>query len=213
MAQPVVESLATQIYTDLEPVLYEDEKFGWTGLLFISAVTGTIQDVDDIVRDQPNQIPGWGKVLDPDIVPDSGIAWLGQLVGVRSEPRLPTDPQEVYYANLREKIKARPRFSRGNTSSLITAAQDLLTGNKTVYLFERDGSPWQARLTTFASETPDAAKVNTAIQAQKPAGIILTHAVVTGGTYDTLRDLHADFNDISTQFANFDDATANPTLT
>jgi hypothetical protein len=63
------------------------------------------------------------------------------------------------------------------------AAQLLLTGNKTVVVQERVGDAWHFSVRTRTGETPSSAAVLAALQAQKPAGLILDYATFTGILY------------------------------
>jgi hypothetical protein len=89
--------------------------------------------IEGYARDRPDGTPGWAILLDPDLCPAEALPYLAQFVGVKL-------PEGLTEAQQRFRIKATDGFNRGKPSAIIAAAQQFLTGNKTVIIRERDPS-------------------------------------------------------------------------
>lgn len=158
-----------------------------------------LQDVENLVRDGDNGETGWSKVLDLSRVPDEGLDWLAQFIGVRF-------PSNATVAVKRSLITARTGWQRGTPAAIIAAAQTTLTGTKLVTLVERNGDAYNLSVTTKASETPDPSATLEALLSQKPAGIILLYQNLDGQlyldlfnnqpTYDTTKNAYATYQDL-----------------
>jgi hypothetical protein len=133
------------------------------------------------------------------------LRWLGQLRGVRVDPALPEDAQ-------RHEVRSVGGTRRGTPDAIRAAVRAHLTGSKTVYLSERAGSAWQLRVATLTSETPSPSLVDALLKGPRvvPGGIVVTYETVDGGDFDTLRDTHSDFADVTATFATFDELRDNP---
>lgn len=160
--------------------LYEAVGPGITGLdpdgLLLDWLDGPVSllgEVDDVVRDGPTYI-GWAGQLTAD--GSARLAWTGQFLGV-------VVPDGLTDAEKRALILDRPATRRGTVGALIAAAQQFLTGGRYVAVKERDTSAYHLTVTTYTEETPDAARVNAALQAAKPAGLVLVHVVVAATSY------------------------------
>jgi hypothetical protein len=165
-----------------------------TLLSFLDGAGHQLGDVDDRVRDDDASL-GWERELDPDLTRAPG--WAGQFVGV-------VIPGGTSLAEARAMIRARRAFRRGTPDALRDAARAHLTGTKRVDLFERDGSAYRVRVRTYARETPDPGSVALALQAAKPAGLVLVHEVFPGLPYDERDALFATFDDLDASAATFD---------
>ena len=162
-------------------------------LAYLRVLLDPLLDVDDIVRDTDTHV-GWGVLMDVDAAPEWVLPWLAQFVGVTTLPGLSAPSQRL-------RIKKAAGFSRGTPAAIKAAAQQFLTGTKTVELYERDGGIWRFRLRTYLSETPDSQKVYDAVLALKPAGVVLAYEVQNGieingltGTIDSLVGTIASYN-------------------
>jgi hypothetical protein len=156
------------------------------------------QIVEDYSRDQiinGKIAPGWSQLLDLDRAPAEALGWMGQFVGV---PLL----QGLSDAAQRARIRAVGGWNRGTPASIIAAAQQYLTGAKTVILRERDpvASPvepaYGLTVITYTSQTPNSAQVLAALQAQKPAGLLLNYQVKTGQDYQSLYVNHPTYSNV-----------------
>lgn len=209
MPRPIVSQVAEDIYAALGPWSRRDAEIGettdnWRVLEIAEAIGGRLQPIEDITRDSDDYV-GWGIIMDPDFAPEEWLPWLAQLGGVRVKEGLALPEQRV-------RLKALANAWRGSPSSIVGAAQQFLTGTKTVYLVERHGSANRLTVTTLTAETPDPVSVDRAIRTeQKPAGIILTVSNVAGGNYNSLRDTHSDYNDVVATFQDYAEVLANPT--
>lgn len=196
---------AERLYSALRPLAEADEANGWALAHVCVAIARMLDTVADLSRDdEARGRPGWAIALDPDATPAEWLPWLAQFVGVTVPVSLPEDARRL-------RIRETDGFKRGTPAAVRGAARQHLTGTGTVYLTERHGSPYLVTVATVAGETPSPAAVNAALQQQKPAGLILTHAVVVGGDFNALRDTHPDFADVTATFSDFDDLRADPT--
>lgn len=174
---PDVSPVVLEAYESLGPWRRADEGV-WDLLYLAEACFGSLQDVEDIVRDTPER-EGWANVLDVDVAPEWALSWLAQFNGV-----IPLFGLDA--ASQRLRIKNAAGFNRGKVAAIKAAAQQLLTGTRRVDIYERDGSAWRFRVRTYASETPDPDAVKAAIEALKPGGLILTYEVQAGSVIDDL---------------------------
>lgn len=164
--------------------------------------------VDLVMDDETTGAQGWAKLLDPFACPADCLPWLAVWEGVEIPPGLAE-------AEVRSLIDEAPAQKRGTPWSMEAVARRYTTGTKTVYTVERvGGDPSLMRIATLSSETPDPALMFEAVvKYQKPAGIKLLVVQIAGGDFATLRDAHTDFADVAAQFATFEDARADPSLT
>lgn len=168
--------------------LYDAVGPGITGLdpqgilrLWIDGPASLLGEVDDIVRDTDDGL-GWSREFDTAFA--THPRWTAQFLGV-------TVPDDVSDSTARELIATRPSFRRGTVDALKATAAMLLTGTRHVGVRERDGSAYRLTVTTYTTETPDVAAVNAALQAAKPAGLVLTHQVVAPTSYSALEAMAA----------------------
>jgi hypothetical protein len=141
---------------------------GGIALALLDAALAPLVHVDDIVRDEPNS-PGWSRELDPSTT--TRPRWAAQFTG-------DTPPPGLTETQVRQRLTDRPHQRRGRAASIAAAARPLLTGTRSVIVYERDGSAYRLRVRTYAEETPDVAAVTAALEAAKPGGLLLTHEVV-----------------------------------
>lgn len=188
-------NVGDQLYEALEPLARQTgDATNGAPLRSLATALGTLlQVVVDLSEDTP-QGPGWSAIMDVDGAPTFALPWLAQLVGVRL-PAGETDAQQ------RDRIRNAEGFKRGTPAAMVSAAQRLLTGTKTVFFRERDGGAYRLSVWTRLSETADPAAVEAALREQKPAGIILTYAAIADWTLQDVYDTFATFQDIYTTYA------------
>lgn len=201
MTRPIVGSWTERYYRSIEQLTAKDESLGWPLLTYLGAIGGvTHQDIDDLVKDQPDGTPGWGVILDPVRCPAYALPWLGQMVGVVVDPNLSV-------ANQRLQVIAVGGWYRGSPNSLINAAKPYLSGTKYVALVERyTGDAYQVLFVTHSAETPvDPTAMRNAVIAQKPAGIVITFQDYLGQTYAQLKaSTHTTYTLVKSFYANYD---------
>lgn len=199
-----VGSFGERLYGQLEPVAKRDEELGWHLLILCGAAGAMFQEIEDYARDTDESV-GWSSVVDLERAPDKFLPWLAQLVGVRTTPPLAGETAVAHSARMRDRIALTDGFKRGTRAAMIGAAQQHLTGTKYVLLNERNGSAYQLGVITQLSETPDTAATLRALNASKPAGIILNYTTVSGNSYLAIR---AAFNTYTLAHADYADYTA-----
>lgn len=115
----------------------------------------TFQEVEDYASDGPADQPGWSVLVDLNRIPDKGLDWLGQFVGIQLDAGISA-------AQKRQQISQVSGWKRGSVAAIAGAPLPYLTGTKTVIIRERDAtaSPTQPAygltVITKASETPPA---------------------------------------------------------
>lgn len=203
--RPTTSAITEELYSALGYWAIRDtEGEDWPLLEVSESIGGRLQPIEDVIRDTPDDDPGWSIVVDVDRAPLSWLPWLAQLGGVRL-------PQAMSEADQRTYIQSAPSQRRGSPSAIEEAAKLSLTGTKQVYFTERHGSAYRLTIVTLASETPDPDQLLADILLQKPAGIVLTLTLSTGGDYLTLRDTHQDYADVEATFTDYTDVEADPT--
>ena len=115
-----------------------------------------------------------------------------------------------YNQRVAAKLKNASGFKRGTPSAIVAAAQQSLTGNKTVILRERDpgaaavnGGAYGLTVLTYVSETQDEAKVLADLMSQKPAGIVLNYQTITGSNYLLIRTTYTNYSTLRSAFATY----------
>lgn len=138
----------------------------------------------------------------------SGWEWIGT-VGESSSRLQTLQTEEEYTAARRNRIKELPAQNRGTAQSIIAAAQQYLTGNKTVYLIERDGGAYKLTVLTLAEETPSASQVKAAIEEQLPGGIILNYQSIPTTSWGEIKGEYASWKAIKEKFLTWGGVRAN----
>lgn len=197
--RPVVSEAAERLYADLGPWREGDDARGYPLLSFCEALVGGLQDIESIIRDTDDG-PGWSAIMDPDRAPVEYLGWLGQFIGVRTLVGLDEASQRL-------RLKEASGMRRGTVAALEGAARQWLTGSRQVIIIERDGSPYRLTVRTYIAETPDQARVVAALQAEKPAGLVLTYQAVSGATYAQLSAYRATYASLDTAFGTYEDQT------
>lgn len=194
---PVMGGFAQEIWAALQPVVSEDESYDWAAARFIAAFGEAFEEVWDLARDGVR--PGWASLMDVQTIPIEWLGWLAQFVGARLRDGLSESEQ-------RSRIASTDGWKRGSVGAVVGAAQQYLTGNKTVLLRERaNGNAYELVVSTRADETPDPSMVLAALMEQKPAGIILTHQVLGGHDWQNVVDNYATWNAVIGAFLTWTD--------
>lgn len=203
MATPALTHFAQRIYDALDPLTYDDANQGYSLAYFCSAIATMFDQVQGYVETRDDGTPGWGALMNADSAPVEVLPWLGQFVGVQVPDGLTEDQQ-------RALVKDVGGFRRGTVASLIAAAQQYLTGTKSVTVLERYGSPYHLRISTRTAETANQTLVLNALMAQKPAGIVMDYVTLAGGDFNTLRDTNVSFNAVKASYKDFNEVKLHP---
>lgn len=207
MARPVVSDAAERVYASI-PAYRKDEgdNSGWVMLHLCEAAVRTVQKATEALRhDEIGS--GWRRMLDPDRCPAWALDWLRQHIG---HDRFPPDFTEQ---QKRDMIRDAPRFRRG-TEAMIRASAGLhLTGDKTVFFFERHGGSRSYTTAVLAAEAPDPDRVEAELAIQKPATFLWTHTVIGADTYADLHATHVDYAEVLADFDTYSDVLSDPTST
>lgn len=134
---------ADAVYEQMAPLTYDDETLGWPLLLFLGGVGSMLEELDAFSH---ADVP-WLGMIDIDNVPDKGLVFLAQFVGVDLDTSLTYDEQ-------RQQIRSHVGWQRGTLEAFKAAGRAKLTGTKTVDVQERQGSAYRFRVITYTDETP-----------------------------------------------------------
>jgi hypothetical protein len=152
-----------------QPLAPDDETYGYAHAHLCEAIGRMLAQLGQVV-DPDGDVPPYAPIFDVDLCPDWALGWLAQLVGVRL-------PQGIAPDDARTIVREVAGYSRGTPAAMRAGASLFLTGDKTMYFRERDTSAYQLEVVTLTSETPDPARVQAALLAQKPGGIVLRYRV------------------------------------
>lgn len=145
---------------------------------YCNAIGEMFSEVESLAREDSNGNLPWSKITDPELALNTAsLLWLAQLAGVRV-------PVGMELESMRDFIELAESRRRGTEAYMVEVAQRLLTGEKSVFVLERDGSAYVLTINTRTAETPDAAAVEAALRAIKPAGIVLNFSTVGGFTWN-----------------------------
>ena len=214
-------NFAEAVYSQFPQAIQDiDAANNWDFLIYLGALGQMFQQMDDLAH-QP--VP-WSALLDIDSIPDIGVPWLGQFVGVVVDTSLSPSDQ-------RQQLRAHMGWGRGTVAALQRAVGVMLSGTKTVNIVERDSSPYHFTINTWGTETPSNVETYATIYAgfatyeaffvkyanyeeywlldpqnfirdiiipqQKPAGLQFTYTVTAGapGTATTYEEIFLDTDD------------------
>lgn len=205
MSLPVLSSFAAELYERLAPIAWDEARQDYALAKYLGGLGQMFQVVDDYGRDQlvnGEYAPGWSQLLDINRCPSPALGWLAQFVGVRLQTGLSDAAQ-------RARIQGTDGWNRGKVSAIVAAAQQYLTGTKTVIIRERDPAACAAQpaygltVITKTAETPSSAAVLAALTIAKPAGIVLNYQVLTGNDYQSLVTNHPLYSDVFSTYLTY----------
>jgi len=205
MPAPVLKSWAARLYDRMGPLLGQEAALGYPLANYCGAIGEMFQKLDDYSRAQGvngKYAPGWSQLLDPLRCPKDALPWLGQFVGVQVNTALSE-------ADQRNQIIQRNGWSRGTVGAMVAALAATLTGTKSITVIERDSSvvpslpAYGISLYSRTSETPNSAASLAAVQAAKPAGLVLNYVVLPNATYGDLFSAYATYGIIYSTFRTY----------
>lgn len=181
-----ITTLAQRVYNSMAPVTVKDNG---DLKMYTEAISQMTSEIELLCRDDADGNPGWSIILDVDRCPEKYLPWLAQIAGS-------TLPSGLNEADKRLWIKSTYGWKRGTFASVTNAPKPYLTGSKTVYIRERTPDAYSFFIGTLTDETPDAAAVEAAIKAAKPAGLNYIYSVNDGQIYETIYDDYATYQDL-----------------
>lgn len=186
MARPVVSDTAEDLYASLGAYTVGDEDQDWDLLNVCEAVaTAFTEPVAELVSERNGRV-SWQVLFDPALCPVEYLPYLAQFTGS-------TLVDSMSEAEKRAAIELPEGWSRGTPAAMRQAIGRTLTGSKHIYMDERaGGSAYALTIRTQTAETPSATATEAAAVSQKPVGVVLDFAAITGRTY---AELDADFAD------------------
>lgn len=134
-------------------------------LAFCEAIMAPIGPMEEVIRGDDTHDP-YERAVDVGNAPLWVLPWLACIVGIEWHGPATED--------LRSLLIERPRYRRGTIASIRAAAQQTLTGTKTVDISNRfDDNPWLIRVTTLPSETPDPETTEKVVLSEIPVWVRL----------------------------------------
>lgn len=205
MAAPVLGTVGSRLYEQVEPLAFDDEANGYALAHVCEAIGRMADPIADLVEDDADG-PGWSKLVDVARTPVEALPWLAMVAGVR----LTLGGSETV---AREEVERADGQKRGTPAAILRAARKNLTGGQSVFVYERDGADAYAlRVVTLVSETPDPARTEGDVRRATPIGIVVDYDTISTMDldYDTLRGTHRDYDEVESIFVNYDEVESNP---
>lgn len=193
--EPTHTAFGARLRDRTQPLAPEDARHGFAHAYLSEALSRPYEQVAEVF-DPPGDIPPVAPLLDPELCPVWALPWLAQFVGLSIPVGIPED-------GARTLIAKASGFVRGTPAAIEAAAGITLTGNKTVYFRERDGSAYRLEVVTLTSETPDPIATERAILAQKPGGIMLTYRTVASWDYQLMTQAGGTYAALSTAYTSY----------
>ena len=195
MPEPTHTPLGARLRERTQPLAPDDERYGYAHAHLCEAIGRMLAQLAQVF-DPEGDVPPFAPLLDPALCPDWALPWLAQLVGVRI-------PSGATPEQARTLVADVAGFKRGTPAAMEAAAAALLTGTKTVWFRERDGSAYQLEVVTLTAETPDASRVAAALLALKPGGIVMRYRVVDSWDWQQVLLTHATWNAVKATYSSW----------
>ena len=152
----------------------------------------------EVEGDDGEFLDGWTALYDPQRAPADLLPHLAMYVGEELTVGMASALQ-------REQIEDRPNWRRGTNAAIFRAAQRNLTGNRAVFLKERDPDVDDLIVRTYTHETPAPSLVERDVLAVIPADVRLTFGTQAGQTYSEAQAASIDYNDLAVDYVDYDD--------
>ena len=192
MPEPVHTPLGERLRERTQPLAPNDELYGYAHAYLCEGIGRMLAQVAEVC-DPEGDLPPLAPLLDIDLCPDWALPWLAQWVGVRL-------PSGVSESEARALIRSVAGFSRGTPVAIEAALASVLTGTKTVFFRERDGSPYRLEVVTLTGETPDPAATLAVLKTQIPGGIVLSYRTVESWDWQQVVATIATWADVTTTY-------------
>lgn len=219
---------ALRLWQSTGPWADADTANGYQLLRWLAGPGSILQSIDDLCRDSAAG-PGWSALLDPARCPTYALPWQGQFVGVRLPATLPD-------AEMRRRIAQESGFARGTPAAIQAAAAPYLRPGRSLTIVERTPDPYSLTVVvrdgdlltlsyaelaaqyptyadvadafdTYADFSSNAPQLEAALQAAKPAGLVMTVQFVSGSIYDDLPGPYPTYDALAAAFPTYDDLT------
>jgi hypothetical protein len=178
-AEPVHTPLGARLRERTQPLADDDARYGFAHAYLCESLATPFLEVQQIF-DPEGDVPPVAPLLDPDLCPAFALPWLAQLTGMTLPAGTPENAA-------RELIRNVGGFRRGTRRSIQAAVGAYLTGSKTVYFRERDaGDAYRLEVVTIASETPDPAAIQRALELSVPGGIVVSYRTTAAWDYQQM---------------------------
>lgn len=228
MTAPAVHPTTTSTY-ELLPLAYRDAdaRLDWPLLRWLSLLLDQIGDITDVIDaidvrtpDEGGAVGDASALTDPETAQEEWLPWLAQFVGIGLATPAGADLRGFghglfgsgYFggvgnpsgiADLRTAIRTRT-FARGTKATITAIAQRYLLPDSPVHITERVGDRWHYSVHVYSSHVLDEGGLTRALEAENPAGMVLT-LLIGAGSYADLADSMAGgtYADFPTTFADY----------
>jgi hypothetical protein len=190
----------TDLYDATRPAAFAEPETGYAWRRFVGALSLLLDPVADVCRGFDDQ-ERWTQLADPRRCPPQWLRVLAQWAGIRRPDAMTED-------ELRELIgTGGPGFWRGTREAMIAAVRRFLppgTADQFLYFEERaDGQAYHLRVFTYTFVDHDEDQVRTALEAAKPAGLILDYQVRRGQNWWMLKQREGTWADVRDDYENW----------
>jgi hypothetical protein len=197
------------LYEATAPIAYADRENAWAWATLMYALSELLDVVAEMVRDDAAGNPGWTALASPARCPEPWLRVLAQWAGIRRWDAMSA-------ADLRELIGPRaPGLWRGTRAAMIAAARRFLPpGMADHYLYFEERAritgdeavdAYHLRVFTYSFIDHDPEQVRAALDAAKPAGLILTYEVRRGQSWAMLRQRGQTWAEVNESYASWHD--------
>jgi hypothetical protein len=100
---------------------------------YLGGIGTLFQEVEDLAADTEDG-PGWSVLMDVNRIPEKGLDWLAQFVGITIDHNSDTE--------YRHQVRAHDRWGRGTPLSMIGPAGRWVPQDGLMYLLERNPDPY-----------------------------------------------------------------------
>ena len=190
------------LYQQTAPMTYAEPDTGYAWAQLLGALAILLDPVAEMVRDDDAGNPGWTAQASPARCPTPWLRVLAQWAGIRA-----SQADAMSEADLRELIGPHaPGMWRGTRAAMEAAVRRFMPDDApepVIYFEERaGGDPYLLRVFTYDFIDHDPALVQAALQAAKPAGLILSYELRHGQTYAMLAQ-HGDYADVKATYLDY----------
>lgn len=137
MTRPDVGTFTEAVYAQLEPVQIAEERLDYPLLRYAASLGSMFEALDFLAQNN------WNVLLDINQIPDEGLPWLGQFIGVAVNTALPASDQ-------RQQIRDHLGWQRGTLGALQRELSYIL-GNTPYEIRERTPDAYGLGIAVFTT--------------------------------------------------------------
>lgn len=200
-------STGEDLYEGTHPAAFADAETGGAWAKLCAALGELLDPIAEVTRPDDGSEP-WVVLASPERCPTEWLRVLAQWAGIRR-------PDAMSEADLRELIATGgPGMWRGTRQAMIAAVRRFLppgTADELLYFEERAvinaelDPAYCLRVFTYTFVDHDPVLVRAALEAAKPAGIVLDYQVRRGQAWFMLRNRRESWAEVNATYADWDE--------